>query len=173
MEFEKSVKLHTEKKNKKQQVNIKFLQLLKFGVDYLLNYEADNETPEDVKPCNLQIKMADGGRIILKLNPLKYTVKKLYALVEVIQFLNISKSVDESTIRTALLDKIEECILNQDLGVFKVINDTCVDEFAALDELEVEGYNNAEDEKINVDDFINDKADYLIHLSEANDLLPK
>ncbi|CAI8505907.1 unnamed protein product [Hanseniaspora opuntiae] len=152
LEFEKSVQKHTEKKNKKQKINQKYLQLLKFGLDHLLNYETDNVTTDGVKPCNLQVKMPDGRRVILKLNPLEYTIRKLYVLVEVIQFLNIT-TINETTVRSALCDKVEECILNNDLLIFKTINGTSADELDELDELEIENIILGECEKQDVAEF--------------------
>lgn len=136
LEFEKSVQKHTEKKTQKQKINLKYLQMLKFALDHLLNHEAVS-TADGVKPCNLQVKMPDGRRVILKLNPMEYTIRKLYALVEVILFLNIS-TINEATVRSALCDKVEECILNNDLLLFKTINGTSADEVDELDELEIE-----------------------------------
>lgn len=152
LEFEKSVQKHTEKKNKKQKINQKYLQLLKFGLDHLLNYETDNVTTDGVKPCNLQVKMPDGRRVILKLNPLEYTIRKLYVLVEVIQFLNIT-TINEATVRSALCDKVEECILNNDLSIFKTINGTSADEVDELDELEIENIILGECEKQDVAEY--------------------
>lgn len=143
---------HTEKKNKKQKINQKYLQLLKFGLDHLLNYETDNVTTDGVKPCNLQVKMPDGRRVILKLNPLEYTIRKLYVLVEVIQFLNIT-TINEATVRSALCDKVEECILNNDLSIFKTINGTSAEEVDELDELEIENIILGECEKQDVAEY--------------------
>ncbi|KAF0274118.1 hypothetical protein FOG51_01075 [Hanseniaspora uvarum] len=173
LEFEKSVMIHTEKKNKKQKINNKFLQMLKFGVDHLLNYQSDNVTQDNVKPCKLQIKMPDGGRIVLNLNPLEYTVKKLYALVEVIQFLNITRDIEENSVRTALADKVEECILNQDLTIFKVIHGISANEIEELDELEIEDIINAEYENNNLDNCFINENEYFVQLNEDNELFPK
>ncbi|KAL6934984.1 uncharacterized protein HGUI_02189 [Hanseniaspora guilliermondii] len=148
MEFEKSVQKHTEKRNKKLRITQKYLQMLRFGLDHLLHHEASCSTSE-FKACNIQVKMPDGRRLILKLNPLEYTIKKLYALCEVILFLNIS-TINEANVRSALCDKVEECILNNDLAIFRTINGTNADEVDELDELEIENIILDECEKLEI-----------------------
>jgi len=94
-------------------------------------------------------------------------------LVEVIQFLNITRDIEENSVRTALADKVEECILNQDLTIFKVIHGISANEIEELDELEIEDIINSEYENNNLDDCFINENEYFVQLNEDNELFPK
>lgn len=131
-EFEKTLKADEAKQAKKDTVNLKHLEYMRFAVKELL--EAKDEG-FDMKPCQLQIKMLDGSRIVLKLNPEQYTVQKLYNLLNVLQYLGVTNSIAEQDIRTMLTDKVENCILDPNLQIFKTNDEEDIEE---LDELEIE-----------------------------------
>lgn len=165
-EFEKTLKVDEAKQAKKDTINLKHLQYLRFAVEELLEVK---DEPFAMKPCQLQIKMVDGSRLVLKLNPEKYTVQKLYKLLDVLQYLGVTNSINERDIRTMLTDKVEKCILDTNLEIFKTNDDDDIEE---LDELEIEVAINNEIQNWN--DKLNtvDQNEDFIQLDEDSDSFP-
>ena len=167
-EFEKTLRVDAAKQAKKDLINMKHLQYMQFAVNELLLKQYTDISDSNLKPCQLQIKVLDGSRLILKINPEEYTVAKLYNLLEVLQYLGINNNMNEQIIRTMLTDKVEECILNKDLQIFKTGEEE--EEIEELDELEIETIINNElskwDNKLN-------SFNSFIELDEENEAFPQ
>ncbi|XBW35504.1 hypothetical protein QEN19_001077 [Hanseniaspora menglaensis] len=155
-EFERTLKVDEAKQTKKSLINFKHLQLLSFAVNELIS---NKHSSSSTKPCTLQIKVLDGSRLVLKLDPEVYTVQKLYNLLEVLQYLGVTNDTSEENIRKVLTDKVEQCILDQSLSIFKPENEEEIDE---LDELEIENF---------IEQELNKCKDNLLFVGESDEFI--